>query len=267
MTPGKLLLPLLIPGFVILMGFASVPHPSDAPDSVSAEPQVVILANLKVFIEGPYVDVADSMSTNLILLDELPLTQPYDSSIYVGTQLEYAGTELVSDWTGARATVVDWVLVELRTTTAASSAFATRAGLLLSTGVIVDIDGTSALGFSSQPAGDYYVVVRQRNHLAVMSAAPITMDATTPALYDFSTAQSQAFGTNPMIEIETGVFGMYSGDADGSTGVTATDNTAWLAENGTAGYLTSDFDLSGGATATDNTIWLGNNGISDTIPD
>ncbi len=265
MTPKKVLFPILIPVMAIATGltaFAPVPVINQAEHSG----QVVILANVKVFLEGPYDDVLDDMSTNLNPAD-LPLAQPYDDAAYTGTQLEYNGTETVSDWTGARASVVDWVLVELRTTTAATSTFAARAGLLLDDGTIVDIDGTSALGFSAQPAGSYYIVVRHRNHLAVMSASPIAMDATTPTLYDFSTAQSQAFGTNPMKEIETGVFGMYSGDADGSTSVGASDNTIWLGENGTAGYLVSDYDLSGSVTATDNTIWLGNNGIGDVVPD
>ena len=264
MTTRKVLFPLLLPVLMVaisLTAFAPVPVTEYQQGN-----QVVILANLKVFLEGPYDTVADEMSTNLNPA-ELPLAQPYDDAAYTGTELEYAGTEVVSDWTGARADVVDWVLVELRTTTAGTSAFATRAGLLLNDGTIVDVDGTSALGFSAQPAGSYYLVVRHRNHLAVMSASTIAMDATTPALYDFSTAQSQAFGTNPMKELETGVYGMYTGDADGSTAVNASDNTVWLSENGTGGYLQSDYDLSGATTATDNSLWLGNNGVGDVVPD
>jgi phage tail sheath gpL-like len=44
-----------------------------------------------------------------------------------------------------------------------------------------------------------------------MSAAPVPVSATS-SLYDFTTAQTQAFGTTPMVLLSAGVFGMYAGD-------------------------------------------------------
>ena len=66
--------------------------------------------------------------------------------------------------------IVDWVLVELRTGTAAGTKVATRAAFLKSDGTIVDTDGTSPVQFTGLSAGNYYIVIRHRNHLAIMSA-------------------------------------------------------------------------------------------------
>ena len=75
-------------------------------------------------------------------------------------------------------------------------------------GGIVDLDGTSAVAFPGVADGDYYIVVYHRNHLPVMSAAAVTLAEGVTVNYDFTTAQSQAFGTNAMSEVATGVYGL-----------------------------------------------------------
>ena len=67
------------------------------------------------------------------------------------------------------------MLVELRTGTASGTKVATRAGFLKSDGTIVDTNGTSPLQFAGLGEGNYYVVVRHRNHLAIMSASAISL--------------------------------------------------------------------------------------------
>ena len=75
----------------------------------------------------------------------------------------------------------------------------TRAAFIKSDGTIVDTDGTSPVQFTGLSDGDYYVVIRHRNHLAIMSASAIPLSSSS-ALYDFTTSQSQAYttGTDPM---------------------------------------------------------------------
>ena len=63
--------------------------------------------------------------------------------------------------------IVDWVLVELRVGTATSAGM--RAAFLKNDGTIVDLDGTSPVEFDGISSGNYYIVVKHRNHLAVMS--------------------------------------------------------------------------------------------------
>ena len=157
-------------------------------------------ANIKAYLQGPYS--AGAMLTGLNTAGYIPLAQPYTSAPW-----SYPGTESVAS---IPAGVVDWVLVELRTGTAAATKVATRAAFVKSNGMIVDLDGSSAVGFPGLEAGSYYIVVRHRNHLAVMSAATVAL-STASALYDFTTGLDKYYGGDAT-QLATGVFGMCAGD-------------------------------------------------------
>jgi hypothetical protein len=159
------------------------------------------VVNIKVFLQGPFA--AGSMATTLRTNGLIPLAHPYG-----GAPWSYAGTEAVG---AIPANVVDWILIELRTGTTGATKVATRAAFLKSDGTVVDLDGVSPVTFGGIVAGNYYIVVRHRNHLAVMSAASVPVSASS-SLYDFTTAQTQAFGTSPLALLSAGVFGMYAGD-------------------------------------------------------
>ena len=116
----------------------------------------------------------------------MPTDQPYYAAPW-----NYSGNEHVGSIPSG---VVDWVLVELRSDTTTTTA--TRAAFVKSDGTVVDTDGTSAVAFVSVPAGSYYVVIRHRNHLAVMSAVAVALNSSS-SLYDFTTGQGQAYSTNP----------------------------------------------------------------------
>lgn len=221
-----------------------------SPWTIGSPASPLLSANIKVFLQGPYSGGA--ISTSLKSSGLIPLTQPYNTAPW-----NYAGIESVES---IPADVVDWILVELRTGTADSTIVATRAGFLRSNGTIVDVDSTSQLVFSGVSAGNYYVVVRHRNHLAIMSAAPVALSDTS-ALYDFTTAQTQAYGTNPMKDLGGGPFGMVTGDTDASGAVVAADrNNTWNNRNITGVYSGSDTDLSGTVVAADrNNTWNNRN--------
>jgi hypothetical protein len=159
-----------------------------------------LVANVKAYLQGPYSGSA--MLTGLNTAGIIPPAQPYNVAPW-----SYAGTETV---TSIPAGVVDWVLVELRTGTAAATKVATRAAFIKSNGAVVDLDGTSAVGFAGLPAGSYYIVLRHRNHLAVMSAAAVAL-TTTSAVYDFTTGTSKYYGADAR-EVAAGVFGLWAGD-------------------------------------------------------
>jgi len=120
----------------------------------------VITLNSKIFLEGDFS--GGSMSTELNTQNVIPLSQPYNTAPW-----NYEGTESV---TSIPANVVDWILVELRTNTNASSVEAKRAGFIKNDGTIVDLDGTSNLEFQNLNPADYYIVIYHRNHLSAMSA-------------------------------------------------------------------------------------------------
>jgi hypothetical protein len=69
---------------------------------------------------------------------------------------------------------------------------------------------------------------------------------TSTTSYDFTTAASKAFGDN-MIEVETGVFAMYSGDINQDEFVDPFDYPSFEFDNVTfaTGYLNTDLNGDG----------------------
>lgn len=208
-------------------------------------------AQLSAFLQGPYS--GGSMSTALNANDFIPLSHPYSLAPW-----NYAGTESVASIpTG----VVDWVLVELRKTTAASSVDERRACFILNDGSIVDLDGSSPVKFTAASTNNYYIVIRHRNHLAIMSANSVSLSSSLDGAYltggsseyDFSSAQSQAFGTNAMRDLGGGAFGMYTGDGNRDGLITSTDFNVFNPRftSAASGYEYSDWNLDGLVTSTD----------------
>jgi len=164
--------------------------------------------------------------------------------------------------------IVDWVLVQLRLTSDGIPLFS-KSALLHKDGRIVDDDGTSSIiGMVAAP-GDYYLVIRHRNHLSVMSDETHTFDFDGSTLYDFTADESTAFdkyyGGEAAI-LETGVYGMFCGDADGNDSINSTDYDIAKGETGSTGYHEGDCNLSGGVNATDYLFIRPNIGTSTQVP-
>ncbi len=193
-----------------------------------------VIVDAKAFLQGAYRGA--TMDTTLRHINAIPPAQPYNTAPW-----NYAGNEKV---TAFPADVVDWVLLELRTGTTGSTAFATRAGWLKFDGSITDIAGLAPVVFSGIDAGNYYVVVRHRNHLPIMSAAPLALDNNSPR-YDFTTGQAKAFGTNPMASLGGGVFGLYAGNSNGDNVINVLDYNAVGLQIFQTGYLSGDHDMNG----------------------
>ncbi len=206
-------------------------------------------AMVNVFLGGAYS--ADNDNMNTTLNGFLPLTSPYADGIAV--------TAMPTD-------VVDWISVELRQT-ADGATIEQRSGLLLDSGMIVDVayetDNTvDYINFTTAIAGDYFVVVRHRNHSDIMSAAAAALpaDPATATAVDFTTDAANAYTSGPaaLYEAETGVYVMYPGDIDGNGSIIASDATLWQTAftAGVAdGYHYEDIDMDGSVIAGDNSVW------------
>jgi len=215
------------------------------------------VVNVKVFLEGPYQN--GSMVTIVKDNGGLPLAQPYNISPW-----NYSGGENVSS---IPADVVDWVLVGLRSAETEADIIL-RAAFIKSDGSIVDTSGSGGVEFEGLAYGDYFVVIYHRNHLSIMSNSALPLSETS-ALYDFSTASAQAYGSNSMAEVETGVFAMICGDGNADGVVDESDHFLWRSENGTAWSYGKggDFNLDGGIDAADlNFFWRANNGLLSGVP-
>ena len=211
----------------------------------------LVYANAKVFLQGPYVAAGDTMSFNL-------KKGGYLASHFGSIPIP--------------GLAVDSINIELRDSSSAAKATKRRfaPAWLLTNGTLRAFADTTqtTIPFDSIPAGKYYMVIRHRNHLAIMSAQTDSVDSNPAAVaYDFSTGQAKAWGTNAMKALGTR-FAMLAGDANGDGNVNAVDkNIVWRAQNGFSGYLGGDSDLSGTSNAVDaNLFWRANNGIPTQVP-
>jgi uncharacterized delta-60 repeat protein len=168
----------------------------------------------KLMLEGSYDAGLGLMSDALRSAGLVPLSEPYTAAGYV--HMASGGGETITstilNTTGANA-IVDWVLVELRSASNSSVRVATRSALLQRDGDVVGVDGTSGIGFNVA-CGNYYVAVRHRNHLGVMTLNSMAL-STTATTVDFSSVATATFGTNARKSI-SGAFptqALWAGDA------------------------------------------------------
>ncbi|HQV38346.1 MAG: proprotein convertase P-domain-containing protein [Flavobacteriales bacterium] len=154
-----------------------------------------ITVSPKVFLEGPYNSGTGLMSDALRAASLVPTTEPYSALLYSFVGSPGAGGTLgagVLSVTGNNA-IVDWVVVELRNATTPATVVASCAALVQRDGDVVALDGTSPVSFTHSP-GSYYVAMRHRNHLGVMTASTVALSASLTSV-DFTSTGTATYGT------------------------------------------------------------------------
>lgn len=151
---------------------------------------------IKALLQGSLFGTTDGkMRDNLRANNVIPLTEPYTVMGTAGNvrfnRPDFTASEqttnAVLSITGDNA-IVDWVFVELRDPANSSFVMHTKSALIQRDGDIVESsDGTSSLSFNNLTKASYYISVKHRNHLGVMTALPISFSGTN-AVFDFSTA-------------------------------------------------------------------------------
>jgi uncharacterized protein YjdB len=229
-----------------------------AADSLCSEATVYLLIhdelsiNIRVYLEGSLMNNGNASAGGRPLMrdnlrvspfngsNHIPVSDPYSHPTdYVQISGKYlkSGPGLRSDLqqipnpaavmaVSGRDAIVDWIFVQLRSKNNPSQILATRSGLLQRDGDIVDLDGISPLRFPGVPIDDYFVAVKHRNHLGVMTQTPRTItqlrqtiDFTTPltATFDFGTTKGNGFDYNGLAQnnsVKTGYMAMWAGDFD-----------------------------------------------------
>jgi hypothetical protein len=167
------------------------------------------------------------------------------------------------------AGITDWVLVQLRSTFDGSP-ITSKSAFLHKDGRIVADDGiTGHIEMNASP-GNYYIVLKHRNHLAVMSNSAVSFsNPPTVTSYDFNTSSEQFYGgIDAAKDLEPNVLGMIAGDANSNGQIQNNDiENYWKIANGTSGYKNSDFNLNGQVQNNDNeNYWKQNNGRGSQVP-
>ena len=177
---------------------------------------------IKVLLQGAYNPLTGRMNDQLRQQGLIPLEEPYAairaqfpaSFEAIPHHIMETTTPEVLAVAGPNA-VVDWIWVELRPAQSPETVLATRSGLLQADGDVVDMDGISPLVFGDVYIGQYYVMVRHRNHLGAMTAAPVDIDRDAGAFVDFSSAALPTYGQHGLAArraLGSGIYGLYAGN-------------------------------------------------------
>ena len=216
----------------------------------------------KIFLEGPYS--GGMMGDALRSQGMLPNDEPYTALGFPGGDPLPTVAASVFAVTGNDA-IVDWVFVELRDKDDPTVVRRARACLLQADGDVVDLDGVSPVAFNGGYDGDYYVALRHRNHLGLMTSAPQTLSA-TPLALNFTDGTTATYGTNAQKEIEPGTFALWAADLNASGTVDAADRSeAWNQRN-VIGYFSSDATMNGTTDAADRSLTWNNRNLTGQLP-
>lgn len=207
----------------------------------------------KVFLGGPYVSGSGLMSDALRTLALVPSAEPYTALGYTYVGAVNSGATAPVFATAGNNAVVDWVVVELRSSANAATVVASRPALLQRDGDVVGIDGASPVTFG-MPAASYFLAIRHRNHFGVMRSAALALSSTT-SVVDFTLPATVTFGTNAQQTVGA-VKVLWSGNTvrDGQikyTGVSNDRDPILSAIGGTiptntiAGYRLEDVNMDG----------------------
>lgn len=217
---------------------------------------------IKVLLAGNYNAGSGMMEDDLRDAQLLPINEPYTALGFqqVGNGGDESTTAGVLNVTGPNA-IVDWVYVELRDASNPAIVIECRNALLQRDGDIVDMDGVSPVFFQTG-SGSAYVAVKHRNHLGIMTAAPLTFSSGVTQI-DLTSMGTALYGQNATVTSADNKRLMWSGDISGDgvikyigsnndrdlilTAIGGTVPTATV-----SGYITADVSLDGEVKYTGN---------------
>jgi PKD repeat protein len=209
---------------------------------------------VKALLQGPFDAGTLLMNDGLRAAGLVPLQEPYSEPgyKYVDEGVDRLLSASVLSATGPDA-IADWVVLELRDPTEPTKIRYSRPALLQRDGDVVDLNGTSfpRIGL---PAGNYHVSILHRNHLGVMTAAPISVNNSMITL-DLSDPVTPTWGTDARYVV-SGKALLWAGNAraDGTVRYTGQNNdrdpilvvVGSTTPNGNVvGYRAEDINLDG----------------------
>ena len=178
---------------------------------------LALKVSAKAFLQGSYSTTTTSTATAGLMNDDLrrnnliPTTEPY-TGLEAFTHVS-GGGEVVPpsalSITGDNA-LVDWVFMELRNKDNPLIVVATRSALIQRDGDIVDVDGVSPVNFNIS-ADYFYVTIRHRNHLGIMTESPVDLRNSLIFL-NFTDGTTRPYGTNAMKDFGNGKLGLWAGN-------------------------------------------------------
>lgn len=213
-----------------------------------------VTANIKVFLEGAFQRTTRNMKVTLRGKNVLPLVSPYSALAPRNV------TSIPKD-------IVDWTLVELRQNPS-GPAIARQSFFLRKDGYVTESDGlTTQIGIPHTDSGSYYLVIRHRNHLTVMSRNTVALDTSSAVLYDFSPDTTRYYGSHACVNIQaSGTWGLFAGDVNGSGVIDQTDMALNWNDRNKSGYFSADCNMDAIVNARDRSVVYNNRNKRTAVP-
>jgi hypothetical protein len=182
----------------------------------------------KAFLSGPYNASTGLMTDSLRQKGLLPLSTPYGNGAYTIGYTSVNNTSIETTSAGVLAVtgnnaIVDWVFVQIRSKADSAIVLGTRSALIQRDGDIVDMDGTSPLTFATNIPDNYFVSIKHRNHIGIMTANKYALSLTANCI-DLTTTSTPLFTKpgkvgNPApltgpTRIQNGVRTLYAGNCN-----------------------------------------------------
>ncbi len=198
---------------------------------------------IKVYLQGAFIN--PNSGEESLMRDDLRIaggvygsTSPYSDSASISDaiKMDDAGTN----------SMVDWVCVELRDASDSSIIIAEKTGVLQRDGDIVNTTDNriSPLSFNV-PSNNYYIVIKHRNHLGIMTASATSLSSSLTTLDLSSNSNLITGGSNALINMGGGIFAIPSGDFDENGQVQNIDTNSVIQLLGVSGYNKADLDMNG----------------------
>lgn len=231
----------------------------------------------KLFLEGAYR--FGSMADDLRQRGYLPMPPPDIYPYNLDPMRQFYVTTSLPD------SVVDWVVVEFRKNFTQPGIF--RTYLVKRDGRLVDIYGNDVISIVNNSAtnrldsGSYYIAVRHRNHLAVITKEQVTLIPGGMRNLDFTSPDLVMGGINSLKRVdkkENGsfVYALIAGEQNGSifeNGIIDSRDYNSIIPNPAAwaydlfnGYLLGDTNLDGIITTRDFNISFNNRNRVSAVP-
>ncbi len=222
-------------------------------------------AKVNVLLEGALNDDQTSMTTFLPENNHLPHKSSYPDSTFARMFQRNHVSE-----------IVDWMKLELRATIDGPT-IEEFSVLLRNDGRIVDYgyplnNSLDYVKFYNIPPGQYYIILRHRNHIDIISSIPVSLNSQhiNCIPYDFTNDATSAYtsGPPPLKALSSGLYAMYAGDVNSDGTIISSDLSEWKSafEAGYSdGYHKEDLDFDASVLSRDASIWT--NSFENQIPD
>ncbi|WP_157560211.1 hypothetical protein U8527_04810 [Kordia algicida OT-1] len=169
-----------------------------------------------VFLQGPRLDAVDDglMNDDLRVGNLIPKVTPYsdgatipDSDVFNSGGISGVGL--------SRDDIVDWIWIEIRSSSDNTLVIDGTSALVQRDGDIVDLDGTSDVILRGL-TGSYFLTIKHRNHLGAMTQTTRALSV-TPTNVDFTNSSTATFGSNAQVQLSNGDMALWAGNVNGDT--------------------------------------------------